>query len=113
MHTLSQRKSAFESVRSRLLFVAFALLIFRLGSHIPVPGVDLVKLGQFFSENRAGFMGFMNMFSGGALSRMSVFSLGVGPYITASIAVQSLAHIIPSWDELRKQGSKGQHKLTR
>jgi preprotein translocase subunit SecY len=110
---LSQRQSAFENIRSRLFFVLFAMFIFRLGSHVPIPGVDLVKLGNYFSENRAGFMGFINMFGGGALSRMSVFSLGVGPYISASIAVNLLSFVIPTLEQYRKQGSQGQHQLTR
>lgn len=113
MNVNAPKKSAVSEIRSRILFVLFAIFVFRMGAHIPLPGVDLVKLGQFFTENKGGFLSFLNMFSGGALSRMSVFSLGIGPYISASIAINLLSYVLPTLEELRKQGGQGRHKLTK
>ena len=82
--------AGFNELKKRLLFVIFGLVIFRLGAHIPIPGVDIVKLTALFGKHKGGVLDMFNMFSGGALSRMSLFALGVFPYITASIIMQLL-----------------------
>ncbi len=97
-------------LRQRLLFVVGALVVFRLGSFIPVPGVDPAAMARMVQGN--GLLTMFNMFSGGALSRFSLFALGVIPYISASIVVQMFAGVLPSWQALKKEGQAGQRKLT-
>ena len=105
--------SGLQDVKSRILFLLFAIVVFRLGSHIPVPGLDYYKLSQVYSQTKTGLFGFINVISGGSLARMSVFTLSISPYITSSIIMQMLSHVIPSLEQLRKEGGKGQHQLTR
>lgn len=105
-------QSGIQDVKSRVLFVLFAIFIFRLGSHIPVPGLDAVKLAAISTQNHGGLFGFLNVMSGGALARMSVFTLSLSPYISASIAMQILSYMLPHLEQLRKEGGKGKHKLT-
>ena len=95
--------AALRVVRDRLLFVLFGLFIFRLGAHIPVPGVDVHKLANLFNQHKDGILGLFNMFSGGALSRLSVFALGVMPYISASIMMQLFTAAIPKFEQLRTE----------
>jgi len=104
--------SSLKTVWNRLLFLAFALLIYRVGSYITLPGVNPQILAQIFEQQQDGILGFVDTFSGGALGRMSIFALGVMPYITASIIVQMLSHVHPPFQELRKEGQQGQRKLT-
>ncbi len=106
----SLRKGRSELVR-RLAFMLLALIVFRLGSHIPVPGIDPRVLDQFFSGSKGGMFSFFNMFSGGALSRFSVFALGIMPYISASIVIQLLTHVFGYFDSLRKDGESGRKKI--
>ncbi len=98
-------------LKQRLLFVVGALIVFRLGSFIPVPGVDPEAMARLVS-NSGGIIDMFNMFSGGALSRFSLFALGVIPYISASIVVQLFSSVIPAWQALKKEGESGRRKLT-
>ncbi|MEO8460276.1 MAG: preprotein translocase subunit SecY [Dokdonella sp.] len=98
-------------LKQRLLFVVAALIVYRFGSFIPVPGVDPEAMGRLIQQG-GGLLDMFNMFSGGALSRFSLFALGVIPYISASIVVQMFASVIPSWQALRKEGDAGRRKLT-
>jgi preprotein translocase subunit SecY len=98
-------------LKQRLLFVVGALVVFRLGSYIPLPGIDPDKMAEVLGK-AGGLLDLFNMFSGGALSRMSVFALSVMPYISASIIVQMFASVIPAWQQLRKEGEAGRRKLT-
>ena len=98
---------------SRLLFVLFALVIFRIGSHITIPGVDPRVMADLFQQQSDGILGMLNMFGGGALSRMSLFALGVMPYISASIIMQLMTHVIPQLEQLRKEGESGRRVSTK
>lgn len=98
-------------LRQRLLFVMGALIVFRLGSFIPLPGVNPEEMARRVSEG-GGLLDMFNMFSGGALERMSVFALSVIPYISSSIIVQMFAAVLPSWQALRREGESGRRKLT-
>jgi preprotein translocase subunit SecY len=102
-----------SELRSRLLFVLIALVIFRIGSHITIPGVDPRVMAELFQLQSDGILGMLNMFGGGALSRMSLFALGVMPYISASIIMQLMTHVIPSLEQLRKEGESGRRVITR
>ena len=95
----------------RLRFVIIALLVFRLGSHIPVPGIDPVQLEQLFNQNQGTILGLFNLFSGGALQRMSVLALGVIPYISSSIIMQLLTAAMPHLEQLKKEGESGRRKI--
>ena len=100
-----------KDLKNRIWFTIFALIVFRIGTYIPVPGVDPVMLGEIFKRHTGGIMDMFNMFSGGALGRMTIFALGVMPYITASIIVQLLSAVLPSFEALKKEGQMGQMKL--
>jgi preprotein translocase subunit SecY len=102
----------FAELRRRLLFVVGALLVFRLGAHVPVPGINPQALAAMFEAQRGTVLDMFNMFSGGALQRLSIFALGVMPYISASIIVQLLSSVLPKLEELRKEGAAGRRKLT-
>lgn len=102
----------FAELRRRLLFVVGALLVFRLGAHVPVPGINPQALAAMFEAQRGTVLDMFNMFSGGALERLSIFALGVMPYISASIIVQLLSSVLPKLEELRKEGAAGRRKLT-
>ena len=84
----AERKNTHADLQKRLLFVLFGIFVFRLGAHIPVPGVNVRLLADLFNQHKTGILGLFNMFSGGALSRLTVFALGVMPYITSSIIMQ-------------------------
>ena len=99
-------------IKQRLAFVFFALIVYRVGTFIPIPGVNPVALQQFFDQNTGTILGVFNMFSGGALQRLSVFALGIMPYISASIIVQLMTHVIPSLQQLKKEGESGKRKIT-
>lgn len=111
MKTAAQATGLID-LRRRLLFVLLGLLVYRLGSYIPVPGIDPQRLADFFHAEGNSFFGLFNMFSGGAFSRMTIFALGIMPYISSSIIVQLLTAIIPSFADLKKEGQAGQRKLT-
>ena len=103
--------SGLQELKQRLLFVLLALIVYRIGAHIPVPNLDPVKLADFFNNQKNGILGLFNMFSGGALSRLTIFALGVMPYISASIIMQLLASVLPSLEELKKEGESGRRKI--
>lgn len=99
-------------VKQRLFFLLGALLIFRVGTFIPVPGVDPTAMAALFDQQRDSILGMFNMFSGGALERMSLFALGIMPYISASIIMQLLTVVLPSLEQLKKEGEAGRRKIT-
>jgi len=102
----------FGDLRRRLLFLVLALMVYRIGAHIPVPGIDPDQLAQLFNSQRGGILGMFNLFSGGALSRFTVFALGIMPYISASIIMQLLTIVLPSLETIKKEGQAGQRKIT-
>jgi preprotein translocase subunit SecY len=102
----------FSELRQRVLFLIGALIVYRVGTFIPVPGIDPVALQQFFDAQSGTILQVFNMFSGGALERLSIFALGVMPYISASIVVQMATHIIEPLKQLRKEGESGRRKIT-
>ncbi len=102
----------YGDLKRRLLFLLMALVVYRLGTHIPVPGIDPDQLRALFNSQSGGILGLFNMFSGGALSRFSVFALGIMPYISASIIAQMLTYVVPSLEQLRKEGESGRRKIT-
>jgi len=99
-------------LRHRLLFVVGALVVFRVGAHIPIPGIDPVALAALFNQQKGTIIDMFNMFSGGALKRLTVFALGVMPYISASIIFQLLSSIVPSLEQMKKEGEAGRRKIT-
>ena len=99
-------------LKSRLLFLLGALIVYRIGAHIPVPGIDPVQLKQLFEGQQGGILGMFNMFSGGALGRFSVLALGIMPYISASIIMQLLTVVSPQLEALKKEGEAGRRKIT-
>jgi preprotein translocase subunit SecY len=101
----------FAEMRKRLLFLLGALVVYRIGTFIPVPGIDPVKFAAFFSGQQGTLLGIFNMFSGGALQRFSIFALNVMPYITASIIIQMASMVYPPWAQIRKDGESGRRKL--
>ncbi len=100
-----------KDLHKRLWFTLLALIVFRIGTYIPFPGINPTVLNEFFSSNQGGLIGMFNAFTGGALSRMSIFALNIMPYISASIIIQLGASVIPSWMALRKEGEAGMRKL--
>jgi len=108
--TLSQ--GGLAELKSRLLFVLFGIIIFRIGAHVPVPGLNLHRLADFFNQHSGGVLGLFNMFSGGALSRLTVFALGVTPYISVSIIVQLFTMVVPALEQLKKEGESGRRKIS-
>ena len=108
------RTFSIAELRGKILFTLFIIVIYRLGAHIPVPGTDFEVLRELDSDaaRNSGTVQFINLFSGGALTRFSLFALGILPYITASIIIQLLGVVIPKLDEWRKEGASGQKKLT-
>lgn len=105
------KQGGLSELKRRVLFLVGALLVYRLGAHIPVPGVDPARLTEIFSGN-AGILGLFNLFSGGALSRLSIFALGVMPYISASIIIQLLTVVWPPLEQLKKEGQTGRRKIS-
>ncbi|MYB35651.1 MAG: preprotein translocase subunit SecY [Gammaproteobacteria bacterium] len=101
-----------SDLKQRILFMLGALVVFRLGTHVPVPGVDPAAVAALFEQTRGSIIDIFNMFSGGALSRLSIFALGVMPYISASIIMQMMKAVIPSLEQLNKEGEAGRRKIT-
>ena len=99
-------------LRQRLLYVLIAIVVYRVGSHIPIPGIDPERLRSLFDQQQGGILDLFNMFSGGALERMSIFALGIMPYISASIITQLLVATTPSLQQLRKEGDAGRRKIS-
>ena len=106
------KSGKFGDLRRRLFFLLLALVVYRLGTHIPVPGIDPNQLAQLFKGQQGGILSLFNMFSGGALSRFTVFALGIMPYISASIIMQLMTHVVPSLEALKKEGEAGRRKIT-
>jgi preprotein translocase subunit SecY len=102
----------FGEIRNRVLFLIGALVVYRIGTFIPVPGINPAQVAKFFSDNSGTILGIVNTFSGGALSRLSIFAMGVMPYISASIIIQMMSMVVPSLMELRKEGESGRRKMT-
>ncbi|MEW6168416.1 MAG: preprotein translocase subunit SecY [Pseudomonadota bacterium] len=100
-------------VKDRLLFLLGAIIVFRIGSYIPVPGMDPAQLASLFDQSRGTILDMFNMFSGGALERLSIFALGVMPYISASIIVQLMTAVVPQLKELKKEGESGRRQITK
>jgi len=101
-----------SELKQRLLFVFGGLIVFRIGTHIPVPGIDPIALAELFKQAQGSIVDLFNMFSGGALSRFSVLALGVMPYISASIIMQLMTTVVPSLEQLKKEGESGRRKIT-
>lgn len=102
----------YSDLKQRLLFVLGALIVYRIGAHIPVPGIDPTVLAELFKSQQGGILGMFNMFSGGALSRFTVFALGIMPYISASIIMQLMTVVSPQLEQLKKEGEAGRKKIT-
>jgi len=102
----------YGDLRRRLVFLLLALVVYRIGTHIPVPGIDPNQLQQLFNGQQGGILSLFNMFSGGALSRFSIFALGIMPYISASIIMQLMTYVVPSLEALKKEGEAGRRKIT-
>jgi len=113
-NALAQAKNTakYGDLRRRLVFLVLALIVYRIGAHIPVPGIDPDQLAQLFQSQSGGILGMFNLFSGGALSRFTIFALGIMPYISASIIMQLLAIVVPQLEALKKEGQAGQRKIT-
>jgi preprotein translocase subunit SecY len=106
------KNGKFGDLRRRLMFLLLALVVYRIGAHIPVPGIDPAQLQQFFKGQEGGILNLINMFSGGALSRFTIFALGIMPYISASIIMQLLAYVVPAFEQMKKEGEAGRRKIT-
>jgi preprotein translocase subunit SecY len=106
------KSGKFGELRKRLVFLLLALVVYRLGAHIPVPGIDPNQLAQLFKGQQGGILSLFNMFSGGALSRFTVFALGIMPYISASIIMQLMTYVVPRFEALKKEGESGRRKIT-
>ena len=106
------KTAKFGDLRRRLVFLLLALVVYRIGAHIPVPGIDPDQLKQLFNGQQGGILSLFNMFSGGALSRFTVFALGIMPYISASIVMQLLTYVLPAFEQLKKEGEAGRRKIT-
>jgi len=102
----------YGDLRRRLVFLLLALVVYRIGTHIPVPGIDPDTLTRLFQGQAGGILSLFNMFSGGALSRFSVMALGIMPYISASIIMQLMTHVVPTFEQLKKEGEAGRRKIT-
>src|SRR3954468_23664446 len=112
---LSSMKNMFKvpDLRNKIFFTLFIIAVYRLGANIPVPGIDFAAVHRLEAEaQRGGVLGFLNLFSGGALTHFAIFGLGIMPYITASIIMQLLAVVIPRVEEWQKQGEIGYRKIT-
>ena len=109
---LAGAAAGLSELRNRLLFVLMALLVYRTGTHIPVPGINPERLAALFDQQQGGILDLFNMFSGGALERMSILALGVVPYITSSIIMNLMSMMYPSLQQLRKEGESGRRKIT-
>jgi preprotein translocase subunit SecY len=106
------KSGKFGDLRRRIVFLLLALVVYRIGGHIPVPGIDPVQLQQLFKGQSGGILNMFNMFSGGALSRFSIFALGIMPYISASIIMQLMTYVVPALEAIKKEGEAGRRKIT-
>jgi preprotein translocase subunit SecY len=110
--TTLAKTGKFGDLRRRLVFLLLALVVYRIGTHIPVPGIDPDTLEQMFQGQAGGILSLFNMFSGGALERFSVMALGIMPYISASIIMQLMTYVVPTFEQLKKEGEAGRRKIT-
>lgn len=110
---IAQAASKLGELKARFLFLIGALIVFRAGTYIPVPGVDPVALAAFFEQQAGNLLGMVNLFSGGALSRFGIFAMGIMPYISSSIILQMASHIVPSLQQLRKEGESGRRTIVK
>ncbi|MEO7649023.1 MAG: preprotein translocase subunit SecY, partial [Bryobacteraceae bacterium] len=99
-------------LRKRVLFTLALLAVYRLGGHIPTPGINLDRWAEIFERNAGGIFGFFDLFAGGNIRRLTVFALGIMPYITSSIILQLLTVVIPTLEKLQKEGELGRRKIT-
>src|ERR1700688_4034647 len=99
-------------LRKRVLFTLFILAIYRLGGHIPTPGINMLRWQDFFARNQGSIFGFFDLFAGGNIRRLTVFALGIMPYITSSIILQLLTVVVPTLEKLQKEGEIGRRKIT-
>ena len=106
------KSGKFGDLRRRIIFLILALVVYRIGVHIPVPGIDPTQLEQLFKGQSGGILSMFNMFSGGALQRFTVFALGIMPYISASIIMQLMTYVVPSLEAIKKEGEAGRRKIT-
>lgn len=106
------KQSGLSELWRRLRFVLLAIIVYRIGAHIPVPGINPDRLAQMFEQNQGTILGVFNMFSGGALERMSIFALGIMPYISASIIMQLMTAVSPHLEQLKKEGEAGRRKIS-
>lgn len=106
------KSDKYGDLRRRLVFLMLALVVYRIGAHIPVPGIDPAQLTQLFKSQEGGILSLFNMFSGGALSRFAVFALGIMPYISASIIMQLGSYVVPALEQMKKEGEAGRRKIT-
>ncbi len=106
------KSGKFGDLRRRIVFLLLALVVYRIGGHIPVPGIDPVQLQQLFKGQSGGILNLFNMFSGGSLSRFAVFALGITPYISASIIMQLMSYVVPALEAIKKEGEAGRRKIT-
>ena len=110
--TTLAKSGKFGDLRRRLTFLLLALVVYRIGTHIPVPGIDPNEMAKLFQQQGGGILNLFNMFSGGALSRFSVLALGIMPYISASIIMQLMTYVVPSLEALKKEGESGRRRIT-
>ena len=106
------KSGKFGDLRRRLVFLLLALVVYRVGAHIPVPGINPDQLAEMFKGQQGGILSLFNMFSGGALERFTVFALGIMPYISASIIMQLMTYVVPTLEALKKEGEAGRRKIT-
>ena len=109
---MADKGSSMSDLWKRLRFVLFAILIYRIGTHIPIPGIDPDRLAALFEQNQGTILDMFNLFSGGALERMSIFALNVIPYISSAIIMQLFSNSIPYLQELKKDGQAGRNTIT-
>src|SRR6056297_467715 len=100
-----------KDLQNRILFALALLVIYRIGTYIPMPGIDPVQLARFIEQTQGGILGVFNMFAGGAVSRMAIFALGIMPYISASIIMQLMTSMVPELEKLKKEGEQGRRKI--
>jgi preprotein translocase subunit SecY len=108
----AENKGGLTELKQRLLFLLLGIFVYRLGSHIPVPGIDPARLADLFNQQKGGLLGLFNVFSGGSLQRLTIFALGVMPYISASIIMQLFTTVLPYLNQLKKEGATGRHKIS-
>ncbi len=111
-NNLPGKSGKYGDLKRRLVFLVLALVVYRIGAHIPVPGIDPTQLTRLFNSQQGGILGMVNMFSGGALSRFTVFALGIMPYISASIIMQLMSVVSPQLEAIKKEGESGRRKIT-